>query len=254
MSITWTGYATLGDDVSFRVGRSGDDLVAEWPDVATLRCARDGGRVAFEVCPAVPEVLANKLRRGPVPALLRHLRGELSLHAATAAYEGTAIAFLGNPSAGKSTIVGHLCQRGWIALSDDILPVDAGWCALPSDPLLWLEPDALRFLGHGTQPTEVIGAVVPVPLAALVTLRFDDGEPSLRALHGAEAIAAVTAAHVRFVLDEPRIHARDMELLFALLESIPIYELVRPRDLKQMNQSAVLLECLVGDLPPRRCR
>lgn len=248
MSVRWTGHVSLGDDVCFRVGRSGDDLVAEWPDVATLRCARDGGRVAFEVCPAIPEALANKLRRGPVPALLRHLGGELSLHAATAVYEGTAVAFLGNPSAGKSTTVGHLCQRGWTALSDDILPVDTGWFAIPSDPLLWLEPDARHFLGHGTQPTEVTAAVVPTPLAALVTLRFATTEPALRQLHGSEAIAAVTAAHVRFLLDEPRIHARDMELLFTLLEHVPVYELVRPRDLRQMDQSAALLERLVGDL------
>jgi hypothetical protein len=253
VNIQWTGQAMIGEDVSFRVGRAGEYLVAEWPNVATLRCTRDGGAIAFEVYPTVASALAHKLQHGPVRALLRHLRGELSLHAGAAAYKGVALAFLGDPSAGKSTTVGHLCARGWAAVTDDILPIDRDFRAVPCDPFLWLEPDARRFLEHDDLlPTEVIGVAHPPPIVALVVLRFGMEEPSLRRLHGAQAIAALTAAHVRFVLDEPPIHARDMERVFAVLEHVPVFELVRPRDLNRMDRSAVLLESLVDALKRSR--
>lgn len=249
MSVTWTGQSLVGEDVAFRVGRLGDLLVAEWPEVATLRCKRDGGLVTCEVHPGVEPALEQKLRRGLVPALLRHLTGELSLHASAAVRDGVALAFLGAPSAGKSTMVAELSGRGWRAITDDVLPLDRSLRAVPCDPLLWLAPDARAFLGlDGAAPALVQGVETPAAVGAWVALRFADGPPALSRLRGAAAVRALAEAQIRFVLDEPAIHARDLRRLFSALERVPMYELVRPRQLDRMSESAVLLEALVRDL------
>lgn len=249
MSVTWTGQSLVGEDVAFRVGRLGDLLVAEWPGVATLRCNRDGRGATCDVDAGVAPALAEKLRRGLVPALLRHLTGELSLHASAAVREGVALAFLGAPSAGKSTIVAQLCRRGWRALADDILPLDPALRAVPSKPLLWLAPDARAFLGlPGPAPAPVEGVETATAVGAWVALRFADRPPALSRLHGVAAVRALAEAQIRFVLDEPAIHARDLRRLCDALERVPMYELVRPRALDRMSDSAVLLEAVVRDL------
>lgn len=48
----------------------------------------------------------------------------LWLHAGAAILHGRAVLFVGSYGRGKSTLVTHLCARGWRYASDDIVPVD----------------------------------------------------------------------------------------------------------------------------------
>ena len=59
----------------------------------------------------------------------------LWLHAGAAALEERAVLLCGSWGSGKSTMVGHLCRKGWTYLSDDIVPVDRERDSLVPFPL-----------------------------------------------------------------------------------------------------------------------
>src|SRR5580658_6497898 len=111
LPIRWLQEWRTGGSIDFRIGRDGDDLVAEWPAFGELRARRLGGTHRFTPCPGVDPARAEKFSTGAVRALLRHLEGRLSLHASAAARDGVAGVFLGPSISGKSTLVADLCRR-----------------------------------------------------------------------------------------------------------------------------------------------
>lgn len=75
-----------------------------------------GGRVDL-----LPVLLA-----GTVTAFVLTLRGHLVLHASAVAFDGTALAFVGQSGRGKSTVAALLCVEGAALVTDDVLVVDPG--------------------------------------------------------------------------------------------------------------------------------
>ena len=59
----------------------------------------------------------------------------LWLHAGAASHEGKAVVLCGAWGSGKSTLVGHLCKKGWTYLSDDIVPIHMAESKLVAFPL-----------------------------------------------------------------------------------------------------------------------
>ena len=112
-----------------------------------------------------------------VRALLRHLRGEVSLHASAVAIRGRAIVFMGESGAGKSTLAAALAaaeQREFALLSDDCLFVDET-LAMPSEGVAYLDE------GSGKRRVTVPRvAAKAVPIEKLVCLSFGDGSPFAR--------------------------------------------------------------------------
>src|SRR4051812_23307843 len=102
--VHWVRAWPNDDAFEFRIGRLGDKLVAEWPGLAVLRTDRSGKHPEFRwIDEPVDPVVAERFRRGRLHALLRHLRGELTFHAAAVSLRGVAVMFLGASNAGKSS-------------------------------------------------------------------------------------------------------------------------------------------------------
>ena len=57
-------------------------------------------------------------------AVLLALRGDYALHASTVELKGRALAFVGGPGAGKSTMAALMCSEGARLLTDDLLRTD----------------------------------------------------------------------------------------------------------------------------------
>jgi len=259
MTIHWTAVLEEEGDVLFRVGRDGDELVADWPGTLVLRSDVAGDRPRFEpAADAAPDAV-ERLVRGLGAALVRHLRGGLSLHASTVARGGLGIALLGPSGAGKSTAAATLChRRGFTLLRDDITPLALAAGAVevaPSDGAHSLCEDAVAALGASPASVQSDGKVYvassiaaqPVRLVDIVALAFDDSlsAPSLEPLRGARALEVLVPTVVRFVVDEPRRQLAELDALDRMLGVVRLHRLRRPRDLRGLDASAALIEALL---------
>ena len=118
------------DGVEFGVDRRGTRIWASGPE-GTL-----------------PEYLAVYLL-GPVLGFVLRLRGIACLHASAVMADNWALAFLGPPGAGKSTLAAAFALSGHPVLADDVLPLreaDGQFLAGPGSPRLCLWPDAVAHL------------------------------------------------------------------------------------------------------------
>jgi hypothetical protein len=243
----------------FRIGRLGDDLVAEWVGFATLRSNRAGTLSEYNVeKQGVNPEIADKFQRGQVRGLLRHLQGLLSFHGSAAALDGKAVLLLGDSSAGKSSTAAALCSlRSAEFIADDTAPVAISPTGIWIDRIdgdHWLPSETTTALGLGSYPGRWKQRFAPrtltqgaVPLVVVIKLEFDDraAAPSLRQLAGREVFQALTTSVIRFVLDEADVALRDFEQLTALATRTPVFELRRPRGVEGLARNASLIHELV---------
>lgn len=118
------------DGVEFGVDRQGTRVWASGPEGT------------------IPEYLAVYLL-GPVLGFVLRLRGITCLHASAVVADNRALAFLGPPGAGKSTLAAAFALAGHPVLSDDVMPlreVYGRFLAEPGTPRLCLWPDAVAHL------------------------------------------------------------------------------------------------------------
>ncbi len=245
---------------AFRLGRDGEDLVAEWEGIAALRAARDGRRHEVVLSSDLSGEFREKFCSGPVRSLLRHLHGGMTLHGSAVALQGGALAFLGESGSGKSTEAADMCYRlRGSLLADDLVFLeerDGAYHVEATDSAHWLLPDSLAAMGWACGDGEgksriparqPVAAERPrtVPLRAMIPLSFDEaaGPPTLRPLAGLELFEAVNRGFVRFVIDEPEVLVRDLDQIARLSAAVPMFRLIRRRAFADLEDVArVLLE------------
>ena len=88
MTVRWLATYQDGGHIIFRIGRSDDELVAEWCDVARLTASRDGSRSKLEVFPGAGARDVRKIEQGSARLLLRHAAGELAFHGSAVEVDG----------------------------------------------------------------------------------------------------------------------------------------------------------------------
>jgi len=165
------------------------------------------------------EALVHPLLTVPL-AILARWRGDITLHGGGFVHAGAAWGLVGERTAGKSTMLAVLGDRGVPIVADDLLVIDDGWVrAGPS--CVDLRPDvavhlpSARDLGElGSRPRMRL-ATPPspdrAPLRGLFVLEWhDDAEPELVAMttweriqliHRQEAIGLLGAAEPGKVMD-----------------------------------------------------
>ena len=237
----WLAETRDNAQTVFRIGRDGERLVAEWIGLGTFSATRDGKAPRFDIHPGVDAALVEKLERGPIRALVRHLRGELSFHASAVAIRDGAIALVGDSGAGKSTLAFALAsssEHAFTMLSDDCLCVDDD-CAQPTESIGWLDAAARTALrlphGDGKSPAKPARiATTGSPLRKIVRLAFG-AEIRVTRLKGTETAAVLGQAMIRFVVDEPDVHRADMDRLASMLSRVSVMELTRPRGFEYLD-------------------
>ena len=137
------------------------------------------------------------------------LHGDVVLHAGSAvAPHGSAIALIGDPGQGKSSLTTALGQAGWRVLGDDacrLVRRDDGWYAHPSYPGTRLLDDSRRALmPHAASTPMTQGGIkhrvvsdVPVSstsarLGLVVELGGESEAPTLRPVSYSQATASLT--------------------------------------------------------------
>lgn len=230
-------------------------MVAEWSNLCTIVASPERDDFELILADGADEELVGKLHRGLAEALVRHLRGGLTLHASAVQIGDGAIACLGMSGAGKSTLVASFVHTRDAALvSDDCLaiefPAGRGPEVHSSDTAHWLLSDARRALNLAGASAALKAPIaptrranVPVPLRLIVVLSFDESlrEPTIRPLRGHRLLERLLPNVVRFAIDDPARHRTEIEQLSRLVATIPTYELTRPRDLNGLEPVNALL-------------
>lgn len=233
------------------------DYRLAWGELGTLRI-RAGREVIAEPQPTAPRGLLPHVLLGAGIASAIVQRGGLPLHAAAARFGQGVVALCADSGGGKSTLSAHLHRRGLALHADDVLAVPAGegpFEVFPGSCRQRLYPDSLRALGiaHGHLPPIYEGSpklaldciagvrAAPLPLRGLVVL--GDGET-----HALERLDAASAALLlmRQVFTLPNfIYSLSAQVMLdraaAVARSVPVYRLLRPRDIGQLDRS---VECL----------
>ncbi len=145
------------DGHQFWLDRKGTRVWAVWPNSSTIE-----------------EVTSYLL--GPVLGVLLRYRGVICLHASAVSINGRAVAFLGAPGAGKSTIAAALAQRGHLVLADDITALEerSGVIyAQPAYPGVCLWPDSMALLYRDLPETAPLSKQDKRRVASQEGLRFE---------------------------------------------------------------------------------
>jgi hypothetical protein len=197
-------------------------------------------------------------------ALLLHQRNVLSLHASVVDIGGAAVAFLGAKGHGKSTMAAALYRRGHWLMSDDIAALD--WsdngtvAVLPGAVQFKLWPDSVAN-ALGADPTsyerlilggekraclvsERLGSEA-VPLRAIYILSYGD-TPNITSIEGQERISVLLAHSYAARFGSHLLSGDQASSHFLhcarLAHGCPVYRLIRPQALDQLDIVAALVE------------
>jgi hypothetical protein len=242
--VRWIYEVERDGALAFRAGRRGGDLVADWPGLGRLTCARDGSAATFSPVSGAADAAVRKLQRAQVRGLLRDLTGQLAVHASAVSIGGRAVLFLGSDGAGKSTAAAEMCLRhGAQMLADDAAAIEVGESGVfvvPCEEEHWLTRDSRVALGLEDEHTAPGGdkrrmrasfiAREPCRLGLVVALRFDPtiAAPTPGPLRGSAAAQSLLEAVIRFDVEDGVARRRELGQLTSVHSSAPFLELVRP--------------------------
>lgn len=197
---------------------------------------------------------------GPGLGVLLHRRGRFVLHGSAVRVGGRAVVLVGHKGAGKSTTAAALVARGHGLLTDDLVAladVDGRPHVLPGPTQMKLWTASAEALGladavapfmtgldkgvwHGARPAE--GAA---PLACVGVLDWDDAL-TLAPLDGTKAFGDVFAHAYAPRFLGAATAAGLMGACSALVRSVPVLRVARPRDLGAVDALAAAIEAAAG--------
>jgi hypothetical protein len=136
----------------------------------------------------------------------------VAVHAGAVARDGEVVVLIGESGAGKSTLVAGLTRAGWTYVSDEAAGIDPNGNVHPYARPIMLRPGSWAAFpelagrlpaGHRRfatdewhVPAELLGRVAedPVPPAAVIEIRYEEGErAALRSIGRGEALERMAA-------------------------------------------------------------
>jgi hypothetical protein len=200
---------------------------------------------------------------GPVLGFLLRMRGVVCLHASAVRCGDGAVAFVGEPGAGKSTTAAAMVQRGHALLADDIVAlVERGdeFCAVPAYPMLGLWPEAVEALYGSADSAPASSkndekrrvslnagqfASRAIPLSAIFIL--GERQPEVTAagverLTAQQALMALVANTYANLLPDEEQRAREFAFLGRLVNSIPVRRVRAQQDVSRIDELCESIE------------
>jgi hypothetical protein len=233
------------------------DVYICWTDLFEFRLSSDGTRIAArQLRSGSPEGFRAYLL-GQVLSFALVLQGREPFHASVVRTPHGAVAFLGAPGAGKSTLAASMLDSGCTLLTDDVLVIDEGLRAVPGLPRIKLFPDVARRVLPGVRGVPMYpGAgkrIFPLPearfwaaperLALIVVPRGRRAGPVvLRRLGGRSAYLELTAHSFNPVIrDDDRLR-RQMRAAAAIADRIPVVSASFPDGLDALPEVVRVIE------------
>lgn len=242
-------------DYDFRSEPRGTDRF-HWRDVGSFAVVRDN-RIEYEPNDDVgPDLLSLPLL-GTVMAVLLHRRGRMVLHGSAVGMAGSAVVFVGDKGAGKSTTAAALAAAGRDVLTDDIVALgqssDGGVRLLPGHAQVKLSQAATDHLnltearilarpyaGYEKQRHVFDSAFDTDPVEVSDIFVLARGTLGIEPLRGTEALKAVMryAYLSRF---GPRLYGpgeaeQFLQRCADVIRTIPVSRLTVPAELSGLDQ------------------
>lgn len=204
---------------------------------------------------------------GPIIGFLLRLRGIPCLHASAVALGSRAVAFVGPPGAGKSTLAAALAQRGAFVLADDTVTLrqeseEGPFLVEPSYAHLRLWSDSATYLLGADQPLPLLApswekgyldlstrgipqADRPLPLAALYLLQPRSAGAEAPAILPALAgqltlLDLIVNTYTNYVL-ATEMRAHEFRVLSRLVSRVPVRRLVSSTDPAKLPELCALV-------------
>ncbi|MEM8840274.1 MAG: hypothetical protein AAGD47_00715 [Pseudomonadota bacterium] len=221
------------------------------PDLCDYLICR-GEEIHLSPLPGAQDPHVALYLMGSALGMILHQRGLFALHAATVALGDTAIAFVGDQGAGKSTLAMEMALAGHRVLGDDVVVVSHGAGRLMAEPgvtqfKLWYESiDALDLTpGPGVAnriakfyvDNPSMEPVGPHPLGAIVELARGPAESEITAARIGRFDALDLVARHTYrpayidLLDRRAAHFTQSA---ALVSDLAIWRLTRPEGLAHL--------------------
>lgn len=218
----------------------------------------------FHVQPRVPTVVIPKVEEkawlealvwGLPIALCLIERGDLVMHAAAVEIDGKAVVLAAPGGHGKSTLCLGFARRGFRILSDDLTCISA-----TRAPMVWPGPGLIRIRRDVEDQVDtsrftlvaedhsklhlqvpVLGTGAPIPLAVVVLLRPSAYGVRLDSLSPDKTISDLWRLGLNIPSDRGR--ASLLEKVVSLADSVEVWNLYRPLDVSNLDQT---VDNLVG--------
>lgn len=221
-----------------------------------------GGReIVVDPAPEVDERILRLIVLGPAMATLLHQREFLVLHANSVAVNGGAVAFLGKPGQGKSTLSAALYARSHGLVADDVTAIHIGTghsVVYPGFPQIKLCPDAAVSMGDDPETLPLISPRLnkrarratrrfpqePLPLKRIYLLE-DGPHMEIEPLRPQEAIMALVIHSyplVAFLLKPTGTAPAHLRQCTELAGCVPICRLTSQRSLSALPNLARFVE------------
>ena len=154
---TYLGDDRVDAEIRVRCSKLSDGFRLEFDDTGTFDIGQRGRVIAWTPGTTSRMELVRADLLGGVFSVALHLQGLLCLHGSGVGIDGSAVAFLANKGAGKSTLATALCAAGATLVTDDMLPVDPrspvmAWPSMPAVRLLHDSASQLRYTSGQTHP------------------------------------------------------------------------------------------------------
>lgn len=249
---TWNGiqYGYVG----------GSDLVLGWGNLGRY-WVRSGKKVIID--PILPLCVSDVRLPvlGIVMATILQQRGNIVLHGSSVLLDGKAVIFLGNKGEGKSTLANWLVGNGFALLSDDICSLESrdghNYLIQPAFSSMRLNPDVLLHCGDSPEKYPQVHPAIEKRTkdvegsfcasrrsVGAICILSSGNELRIERVHGIKAVQDVLPHMIstRFPSDQP------LEILQStflnttqLVKSLPVYRVIRPRDMGVLEETASLI-------------
>lgn len=247
----------VSPNVKFCLQFRGDRAFLRYRGLGSCEIIR-GREIVGESEEEMPPGVVPLLAQGPGLSLLLHQRGYLTLHASCVKAGNSAVAFMGNAEAGKSTIAAALYANGHSVVADDVTVVcNAGPqpMAFPGYPGIHLLPDCSdHFAGQLGKPARIDAddrkskfvvkrgfSQVPVPLKRIYLLE-DGPDTNIFSISGHRAVYELVKHSYWIRLTHDFRPASYFLQCASLCARIPVMRLTRPRRASALAEVAQLIE------------
>lgn len=234
------------DGTRFWIDANGREVWARWTETSSFEDAASY---------LLPSIFGYLLR----------LRGITCLHASAVLCGGSAIAFVGQGGAGKSTSAAALAQRGHAIISDDVVALDergGAFYAVPAYPYVALWPESIKTLYQPDRAFPVFSANFskrlvplrsgdpqfasnPAPLDLLFVLderSADEAAPCAEPLGQREGLVALIANTYANLLLDQETRTQEFALLGRLVNAVPVLRLRAHQDSSRLGALCELIE------------
>lgn len=261
--LTFTSALTAeSGEPMLRMWKIADDRVfrLDYFDGMTFWIDSDGKTVWADWTGALTIEDAASYLLGPVLGVVLRMRGLACLHASAIAINDSAIAFVGEEGAGKSTTAAAMSRRGYPVISDDIVALKKekdAYVVVPAYPYLCLWQNSVEAL-YGPKKdlprfseswdkrmlafrqNALKFADRPLPLSAIFLLgerTAEESAPCSEAVSPQQALFSLVANSYATSLLETSTRAHEFEVFGELAATIPVLRIHPHHDLQRIDQT-----------------